>query len=203
MFNLLFEKLFFKKRVIFSKEKKELTKFEITRKSNEYRFMVEVQHKDLKRINYKGENIEKLFAKDKPYDIKFFCIVNERDELAGYYRAVIPQKEAVFYDSICLNPGEALLCNAYVFEKHRRKGLYSLMIDNCHIYLLKQTGIDRVYTIVEKSNVGSFRANIREGFKKASNNYLFKLIGVNIVSMIIDQDGERKVYCPLWQNLMQ
>lgn len=192
MFSYLFEKLFYKKRVVFFKEKCISGQDNGSYFFGGYRFLEEVNKKDIQNIKAGGKKLDFLFRKKESADIKIFGMLSDANELAGYYRAIIPRQKPVFYDNISIEPGEALLCNAYVFESHRRKGLYNFMIKNCHSFLLDITKINRVYTIVEKSNVASLRANKKAGLEKKLENKLYKFFGFNVVSIVIDNDRQKK-----------
>lgn len=105
-------------------------------------------------------------------------------EPVGFYWSVAPTVERVWHDSFPVDPGEALVFNAYVDPDHRRQGVYRLLQTASHRHLFESEGLDTVYTVVEARNTPSIEANEAFGLEPSRRNYLVKALGVNVLSIL-------------------
>lgn len=114
---------------------------------------------------------------------RLFTIAEEgKSELAGYYYALLGNNKPISHDSFIIMPDDALMCRAFIYPKYRNKGLYKTLIKYSHIYLSKEHR-KNIYTIVEKSNKASLKANLDSGLENDKTNYLIKIFGINILSI--------------------
>ncbi|WP_135829677.1 GNAT family N-acetyltransferase [Halorussus halobius] len=113
----------------------------------------------------------------------FLYLATDGDILIGYYWSIIPQ-EPVSHDSFFISPGEALLFNAYVRPQFRRQGIYTQLLAKAHNHVLINSNAYMSYTIVEDRNKPSLRANNEFGLDKYGKNYLIKLWGRNVLSIV-------------------
>lgn len=112
-------------------------------------------------------------------------------EPVGFYWSVAPRTDRVWHDSFPIDPGEALVFNAYVDPDHRRNGIYRLLQSEAHNHLFHAEDRTTVYTIVEKRNTPSMQANREFGLEPARRNYLVKFLGFNVLSVLRDQSNTR------------
>jgi|GEM_PF-2215231 len=101
------------------------------------------------------------------------------NKLAGYYFSVAGR---FIHDNFFIDFNKALLCNAFIYPKHRKKGLYKNLIRTAHKHLY-QKGFKEIFTIVEKNNKPSLHANLSAGLEIFSVNYLIKFFGINVLSL--------------------
>jgi len=129
-------------------------------------------------------------------DVDLFLAVDtiSREPL-GYYWSLVSAQKAYFHDAFRIPIGTALVFNAYVMEEHRKRGIYSHLIHYAHRYLLEEKGCSRVYTIVEKSNLASLGANLKNNLKVTAHNSLIKFFGMNIFSTY--RNGRFQFICML------
>lgn len=112
------------------------------------------------------------------------------NEVAGYYWSVSPNTGAVWHDSFRVDPGEALVFDGFVDPAHRRSGVYSLLQAASHNYVVTVEEVATAYTIVENRNDPSMAANKKFGLEEKANNYLVKMLSINIFS-VVDYGGRR------------
>jgi GNAT superfamily N-acetyltransferase len=116
-------------------------------------------------------------------DVDLFLAVDTvSQEPLGYYWSLVSVQKTYFHDAFRIPLGTALVFNAYVIEEYRKKGIYSHLIVYAHHYLLEEKGCSRVYTIVEKRNLASLGANLKNNLKVSAHNSLIKFCGRNIFS---------------------
>lgn len=174
----LIEKLFFKKRWVLIATSylypQELGK--------DYKFFVYENLQDVcdqktlaKRTNFQKRLIKKNW-------ILFAVVEKKTHKTVAFYWAALPGINGFWHDNFVVLPGASLLCNAYVEKEQRSKGLYKYLIYKSHEYLFRQN-ISKIFTIVEKSNKNSFKANKSLGLSIHSVNYLIKFFGINIFSI--------------------
>src|SRR5690554_5259161 len=66
-----------------------------------------------------------LLKKLKDFEWKLFTITEETSkELAGYYFALISINKQKSHDNYIIMPNDALMCHAFIYPTHRKKGLY-------------------------------------------------------------------------------
>lgn len=109
--------------------------------------------------------------------------------LAGFYWAALAGQEPVWHDKFPIAPGTALLFNAYVMPRFRRRGVYARLIAAAHNHLLGQGLCERAFTVVEDQNVASMRANTGFGLRVCRRNYLIKVAGRTVFSVYFTSSG--------------
>jgi len=185
----IFEKLFIKKRFILKWSNSNIYNIpdhkgydiKVLKTINEFDDYIAKDHLFLKR--------NRLFLKKlERFEWRLFTIKNEeKKELAGYYFAILGTNKPVKHDNFIIMQNEALLCNAFIYSKYRKKGLYKTLIKFSHTYLLKEY-FRNIYTIVEKSNTASLKANLASGLAFDKTNYLVKFFGINVLSLFYKQN---------------
>jgi len=114
---------------------------------------------------------------------------------AGCFWMLVPQVNEVRYDSFQVTPDMALFCGAYVNPLYRGRRIYNAM--QYHAYnMLKDVFPDRkLVIIVERSNHSSLKSLLRSRYLTISGkNYLFKLMGRNILSLYLPNSGNPKIW---------
>lgn len=198
---MITEKLFFKKRNIY-----------VTPSANHYLNDEGEANFDFFVIHHYSDWEEKASAfsveqadnseyaiNEKLYEDHFhlFLLVDPvRQELAASYWAFVPAKDVQWHDSFKVQPGEALLCHAFVEPQYRKKGLYGKLIRLSHQVLLNEKKCKCVYTIVEQSNKASDSVNRKYYGEVSAVNYLIKFLSINLIS-VIKSEAKTKVYVPL------
>lgn len=104
----------------------------------------------------------------------------ENDEIHGYGFLHIPVKEE-WNDCLPTVKGQARVGSVYVYPKHRGKGIRGV-IAKCQIQYSQEHNL-KLWSVIEASNKASIRAASKTGFINR-HNYLCKIIGVNIVSIM-------------------
>lgn len=179
---------------------KKRTVFEATREAYEHR---ELDHEEYYVDRYPETQILSDFDDDakeflerhtgpqstanrlKNDDCTLFLARTEEDgSPAGFYWSVVADSEPVWHDSFKLQVGNALVFNAYVAESHRRRGVYRLLQGAAHNHLFVNTGCEAVITIVENQNTASIQANREFGLQPTADNYLLKILSVNVLSVV-------------------
>jgi ribosomal protein S18 acetylase RimI-like enzyme len=114
-------------------------------------------------------------------------------ELAGYNWLLKADTVPVWHDCFCLRPGEALIVNAFVLPAHRRRGVYTLLLEETFASLF--AGGHRFgFAIVEARNTPAVRHNRQFGFYVGFRNFLVKALGVNALSLSFGRLGVRVAY---------
>jgi GNAT superfamily N-acetyltransferase len=106
----------------------------------------------------------------------------ESKQPVGYCWAIKAEKNSIWHDKFCLDPGNGLLFNAYVREEYRGRGIYKMLQFAVHDYLFN-INCRQVYTIVEGSNTPSLKASQKFGLACVGKNYLIKFLKYNIFSI--------------------
>lgn len=201
---MIFEKLFYKKRNIYCSRSYDLDD-ELKPLDKRFQLYVTTDFNELEPdINQyivgdtfglvKKKNVEKRLNNNN--FLLFYIKDLKDDKIAASYWAYIPDYNDAWFDSFALKHGEALLCNAYVDERYRRRGLYSYLIQISHYHLHNIRGIERVYTIVEQSNKASDSVNRTFYEKVYSVNSLFKLVSFNIFSVLSNNHQTSVFFVP-------
>lgn len=175
--------MFFKKRIIFKAEKDFLSSKK--KDENEYNFFL-VTLSNLQEL-YALKDREKLGqrAESRLLHGNVFAVIATKETVAvGFYWGVKGSKNnVVWHDKIPLFEKQGLAFNAYVFPDFRRKGIYRLLQYEVHKHLF-ENGCQEVFTIVEEANAPSIKANVKFGLEICAKNYLLKILGKNIISII-------------------
>jgi len=114
---------------------------------------------------------------------------------AGCFWMLVPQAKEMLYDSFQVTPDMALFCGAYVNPLYRGRRIYNAM--HYHAYkMLKDVFPDRkLVIIVERSNHSSLKGLLRSRYLTISGkNYLFKLMGRNILSLYLPKSGKPNIW---------
>jgi GNAT superfamily N-acetyltransferase len=117
----------------------------------------------------------------------------ESKQPVGYCWAVKAEKDSIWHDKFCLDPGNGLLFNAYVRQEYRGRGIYKMLQFAVHDYLFN-INCRQVYTIVESSNTPSLKASQRFGLACVGKNYLIRFLKYNIFSIYRWKKGLKIYY---------
>ncbi len=208
--NSFLEKLFFKKRNIYAFSEME----NIEMLNNNYAFKIntisndneleESQIREIKKDGLGNISPKMVINRLSSNDYLLFIVTEKRSGyIAGSYWAYLASKNNSWNDTLCLNEGEVLLCNAYVNKTYRRQGLYGDLVRASHKYLKNEVKPKTVYTIVEQSNSASDSVN-RSFYGKAEYvNYLFKLLSINIFSVLKNKSVFRLYFVPLGRKMYE
>lgn len=129
-----------------------------------------------------AERLERRLAAT---DMAVFLAVTEREqELAGFVWAVQPHERTVFHDNVPVRPGVALLFHGLVLPDHRRKHLFTRLMVAVQSHCLVELGCNAVLGVVEASNLASLSTLKTLGYRHVGDNYLIKLLGLNVVSVV-------------------
>jgi hypothetical protein len=115
----------------------------------------------------------------------------ETADPVGYNWSLAPEDERVWHDSYPVDPGEALVFDAYVEPEHRERGVYELLQTAAHGRLFESEDCETVYSIVEKEDTPALHANRAVGLRPTARNYLVKFLGVDVLSICRDQYDTR------------
>ena len=124
----------------------------------------------------------------------FIALENTTSTPVGFYWSIESRNKVVWHDKFPVPLNCALVFNAYVDIEHRRRRVYSLLLQTIHAYLFSVRDCTRVFTIVEASNIPSLIANTSFGLEVAAINYLVKLLGKNAISVYTDEQGTKVYY---------
>ena len=195
--NGFFENYFFKKRIFFVADKN--TSLPESILCNPY-FRVEVI-KCVDDLSLKADvnNLIKHDLMDKfvkrlenPSFTLYLALNKDNSEIAGYFWTAEVKKEPIWHDKIYTEPNSVLGFNAFTFPEYRGKNAYPFIF-SIAIKNTVQRDVKCYYTIVEMSNKASIRVHEKLGLKAAGENYLVKLFGVNIFS-IIHRNGKWEIH---------
>jgi len=124
----------------------------------------------LQRLNCPDTDLFVIFEKDSRRPV-------------GFYWSLISNRETYWHDSFRIPLNTALVFNAYVSTAARRKGIYSELICEIHKYLFEERRCTAVFTIVEKQNMASLKANLKAGLHHYKKNILIKIFNKNVLSV--------------------
>jgi len=203
-FKIVIEKLFFKTRYLYIKE--ELKNNSDCDYLNEISLNHVFKKNDLTKdkLNYLTDvglgyltGKEVLRRLDSENFILFLLTDEKKNVIAGSYWAFISKENESWYDSICIGNQQVILCNAYVSEEYRGRGLYSFLVRKSHQYVFENTELKKAFTIVEKSNIASNKVNKKYYGYVNSKNYLIKFMSINLFSIIQNADFTTIYFVPL------
>ena len=117
-----------------------------------------------------------------------FVAVEEATGEPGGQGWMLAPEERHWHDKFPVEPGTALLCGTYVAEDHRRRGVSRLVKDAEYRFAFDERGVERAITVVERTNEASIGANRSFGAEVIYRNYLVKVAGVNVLS-VLRSDG--------------
>jgi hypothetical protein len=114
---------------------------------------------------------------------------------AGCFWMLVPQVNEVRYDSFQVTPDMALFCGAYVNPLYRGRRIYNAMQYHAYKMLTDVFPDRKLVIIVERSNHSSLKSILRSRYLTISGkNYLFKLMGRNILSFYLPKSGNPKIW---------
>ena len=126
---------------------------------------------------------------DNPHLTCFLAINQGRGEPVGVQWTIAADGETLWHDKLPLPPDAGLLINAFVPENHRRQGIGTNMKYHAITHLFDDRNCERVYGVVEATNLASRTLLGKYSEKSISANYLLKLFGVNILSIVSSYKG--------------
>jgi poly-gamma-glutamate synthesis protein (capsule biosynthesis protein) len=105
-------------------------------------------------------------------------------KVAGYQWAVFPTgNTTIWHDSLPVKTGEACSANHFVRPAYRGRGINRILTQYM-VNSLKESNVTSCFAVIENKNKASLKSSLRIGSKEAVN-YLVKLLGRNIFSIII------------------
>jgi len=110
-------------------------------------------------------------------------------EPMGFRWLLHPKSGTVWHDSFPVEPGTAYGFNEYTFPRFRRRGVYLELIRRGNRLALQDLGCSQVVIVVEAGNDPSLRANLGAGYTIEATNYLVKVLGRNVFSVVARPDG--------------
>ena len=114
---------------------------------------------------------------------------------AGCFWMLVPQVNEVRYDSFQVTPDMALFCGAYVNPLYRGRRIYNAMQYHAYKMLTDVFPDRKLVIIVERSNHSSLKSILRSRYLTISGkNYLFKLMGRNILSLYLPKSGKPNIW---------
>ncbi|MFP8891068.1 hypothetical protein ACLI4U_15065 [Natrialbaceae archaeon A-CW2] len=103
--------------------------------------------------------------------------------LAGYGWLVHPSTHSIWHDKILVPVDCPLLFNAKIFENYRGRGIFTAMHFS-RINHVFENYTDKCMIVVEQSNTDVLPAYDSWGWEPEGINYLYKVFGVNMVSVV-------------------
>lgn len=182
----IFQRLFFKKRTLFSINKQEYKPRNIIHDNFEVRIYSKPKNLDAKIRDYLYKNTKRNIIEKRLFDdecVLAIAFIKDNQRPAGYCWAMGSRDSVLYHDSFFIPRGSALVFNAYIEPEHRRKGVYRLFQAGLHDYMFQFSWCETVFTIVENQNPPALDACIKFGLKKYSFNYLVKILGRNVFSI--------------------
>jgi len=133
-----------------------------------------------------GYNLVEKFAKrlKDPSLTLYLALDRENARIAGYFWTAEANEGPVWHDKIYVEPGSALGLDAFTLPEYRGKGAFPFLKSVAIRRTVLEGDARALYSIVEGSNYASIRANEKLGLKKAGENYLIKVFGENVLSVI-------------------
>lgn len=122
-------------------------------------------------------------------------IARYKEKPTGCFWMLVPDIREVLYDSFRVTTQMVLFCGAYVTPPYRGKRIYNAM-QYYSLNRLKDEFSDRkLVIIVERNNYSSLKSLLRSSnLTWNGKNYLFKLMGRNILSVYIPKSGDPKIW---------
>jgi hypothetical protein len=120
----------------------------------------------------------------------FIIMHDETKDIACHYFAISGNGKLHKHDNFHVEPDAVLLCNAFTYYQYRKKGLYKSLIGYAHKHLT-QNDSKKIFTIVERANIRSLKANQAVGLRIFFTNYLIKVLSINIISVYSGMNSSR------------
>ena len=121
---------------------------------------------------------------ESPNWIGTVAIDSGNGQVVGYQWAVFPtENTTIWHDSLPVKPGEACSANHFVRPAYRGRGI-NRILTKYMVNSLKESNITSCFAVIENKNKASLKSSLRFGSKEAAN-YLVKLLGRNIFSIVI------------------
>lgn len=103
-------------------------------------------------------------------------------KIAAYSSLHVGQRESVWLDSLPTQSGEARESGTYVEPAFRGRGLRHALLAAQSEYCTAR-GLE-LWAVIEASNRPSVSSSLRAGGSIAASNYLLKLAGINVLSIV-------------------
>jgi hypothetical protein len=196
-----YNKYFFKKRLILNHTEDGTKEANLVNQLNGEYTIFDFDILDLKKSEYFMyiKFLLKYIRKEKvrerirnPLCKLIFAIKKESLKPVGFYWGIISSDKVIWHDCFPLKPNNVLLFNAMVEKENRNKGVYSLLIRYMNDFFIKKNH-KNIFTVVEKRNIHSLKANLKSGCNIYANNYLIKFFGRNVFSIFI-RNNRLKIY---------
>lgn len=200
------ETLFYKRRLIYRGHRDEYERREPDH--DEYHFKwVGGSVKDSARIQPQYDKLvnsigaETIEARLEQSDCSLGYVTHEETgELSAYTWVLHPSSEPIWHDKYRTEVGEALSFHTYVFEKHRRKGVFSFLHFKARNKIFDELA-DEFVSIVEASNEPMHNAYDKYGWTTDGTNNLVKFFGINVLASIKDEDRSIRAFVPTLDQL--
>lgn len=193
---LIIEKLFLKKRVIFSVpslKSRSLQnmldeEFSFTYASDKHP-VPHVHINYIKLHGLMGVKSSRVRKRLKSNNYTLFYIHNKRDEIVASIWAIIPRNKVCWRQSLEININSCLLIEGYVHPNYRRLGLFSFLLTKTCEIVKNELKATEIFFPVEKSNTRSMKAQMKLGLTVKSEQYLVKFFGYNVLSVMQSGNG--------------
>lgn len=182
----IFQRLFFKKRTLFSIHRQEYKPQNLIHDNFEIRIYSKPKNLDAKLRDYLYKKTKRNIIEKRLFDdecVLAVAIKKDNQHPTGYCWVLGSRDSILYHDSFFIPKGSALVFNAYIEPEYRRKGVYRLLQAGLHDYMFQFPWCERVFTIVENQNLPALSASMKFGLKKYSFNYLVKVLGRNVFSI--------------------
>mgnify|MGYP000855844212 FL=1 len=127
---------------------------------------------------------ERLARRLADPDLALFVAAAPDGAAAGFVWGLAPERGTAWHDNVPVRAGTALLFHGYVLPEHRRHGLFTALIVAVQDYFVVGLGRARVFGVVESGNIPSLRTLRSLGYQHLGDNFLLKVLGVNVVSVL-------------------
>lgn len=101
--------------------------------------------------------------------------------MKGYSFLHLPHKEE-WHDSLPTRPGEARETATFVEPEYRGQGIRGGLLAAQFKYC--QENNKKMWAVIERSNVSSIKSTLKNGGKCIGSNYLIKVLGKNVISIV-------------------
>jgi len=182
----IIENKFFKKRIIFVADKTTNVPENLFENTH---FICEIVRNirelpPIEKMNNKTTHIKFTKRLENPSLTLYLALDKTNSQLACYYWIAEAKERPIWHDKIYVEKDSVLGFDAFTLPEYRGKNafpfLQSLAIKNT----VQEGNYKCFYSVVESSNKASLRAHEKLGLKVGGYNYLIKLYGINVFSII-------------------
>ena len=191
-----FENKFFKIRIFFVADntvtlRKEILENPLFRSD----IIRDARHLPLKVNAHDNDNANRFMKRlENPSLVLYLALDRQTSQLAAYYWTAEAKDNPLWHDKIYVEPNSVLGLDAFTLPEYRGKNAFPFLKSIAIRNTVLEGNYDYFYSVVESSNKASIRANEKLGLTVAGYNYLIKLYGRNILS-IIHLNNKWEIHC--------